>query len=86
MFELDNKLIELLSNKITTLYNELENKFEKDKNEDNYILNFNYYLYKLNAKLKIENKLEEKEIKKIEYVNKLNKLCCNIRDKYIYYK
>ena len=86
LFKIDNKLTELLDNKIISLYVEIKNKLEKETHETEYILNPNYYFYKLKKELNDkENKLEEKDIKRINYISKLNELCFNIRKKYIHY-
>ena len=86
LFKIDNKLTELLDNKIISLYEEIKKKLEKETYETEYILNPNYYFYKLKKELNNkENKLEEKDIKKINYISKLNELCFNIRKKYIHY-
>ena len=86
MFIIDNELTELLDNKIISLYKELNNKIEKETQQSEYILNTHYYYFKLKKELKNkENKLEEKDINKINYVYKLNELCYNIRKKYIHY-
>ena len=86
MFEIDNKLTNLLENKIKSLYEEYKNKIEKDNDKGKYIINSNYFFYKLKKQLnKEDNNLKDKEIKKIEYVFKLNKLCFYIRKKYIHY-
>jgi len=83
---IDNELTELLDNKIISLYKELKNKIEKETQQSEYILNTHYYYFKLKKELKNkENKLEEKDINKINYVYKLNELCYNIRKKYIHY-
>ena len=86
LFKIDSKLIELIDSKIICLYNELKDKLQEETHHDEYIKNTNYYLFKLNKELnKKESKLEEKEIKKINYLFKLNELCFNIRKKYIHY-
>ena len=86
LFKIDNKLTELLDNKIISLYKELKDKLEKENHQNEFISNPSYYFYKLNKELNDkENKLTEKEMKKINYVSKLNELCFNIRKKYIRY-
>ena len=80
----DDKLKQLIDERIKKLYNSLETQIETDNDKKEYILNSEYMIYKLLLDKGID-KLAEKDINELNYLSVFYNFCLSLRKKYCYY-
>jgi len=83
LIDIDNKLLKILNNKYTKVYNKLKNKLKQDDN-NKYIFNFNYIFYKFDE-IKNDKNLLIEEANELKYLREFNACCYLIRKMYYHY-
>ena len=85
LFKANEKLLNIIDERINKLYTMIESKIEKDDEKNKYIFNSHYIYYKIIMKLCNNNELDEKEINKINYFVKFYKTIESIKKIYNHY-